>query len=106
MDLLVLAQTPDDSTIAGKIDCGILNNSSISGSHVRVSRFRSRVLDAFVGSVTCDSPRVRFQINHESIVPNANFPEFASSRTAGTFFRIQRILVPEKYGSRSRPVFR
>ena len=55
---------------------------------------------AFVQSVTKDFPPVRFQINHESIVPMHRSSSCRSSR----FVSNHSILVPEKYGSKTKPV--
>ena len=63
---------------------------------------KSIVREALEQSVTC-SP-VSCQISHDSTVPNSSSPRSARSRATGTWSRIQRIFVPEKYASISRPV--
>jgi hypothetical protein len=49
--------------------------------------------------------KVNFQISHVSIVPKSKSPFSAAARAPGTFSRIQRTFVPEKYASTTRPVF-
>ncbi len=62
----------------------------------------SIVREAFEGSVTCSPDR--FQISHESIVPNTARPSRARSASPSTFLSSHSIFVPEKYGSSTRPV--
>ncbi len=64
----------------------------------------SSVREALVTSVTWRLPPVRFQISHESTVPNAISPASARARKPSTLSSSHAILVPEKYGSSSRPV--
>ena len=48
-------------------------------------------------SVLWARPWVRFQSNHESIVPNASEPFWAFARASGTLSKIHRSLVPENF---------
>ena len=54
-----------------------------------------------VGAV--HAPPVSFQISQVSIVPNSSSPASARCCAPGTWSSSQRILVPEKYASISRP---
>ena len=66
----------------------------------------SMVREALVWSVACTLPPVRFHMSQESTVPAIALPDAAASAAPGTLSRIQRILVPVKYGSMCRPVLR
>src|SRR5207302_519154 len=57
------------------------------------------------GSVACTVPPESFHTNQESIVPKQSSPSAARSAARATLSSSQRSLVPEKYGSRTRPVF-
>lgn len=98
--------TPDDATIRGSIARGTPNKSSISPAQSPVSRFMSMVREAFVTSVACTAPPVRFQMSHVSTVPNSRSPAEARAGASGTLSRIQRILLAEKYASTMSPVAR
>src|SRR5207302_1890214 len=79
---------------SGNIERGtpkIFSNSS-SQSPVLISK--SIVREALLTSVTCTVPPVRFQMSHESTVPNANSPAFALALAPFTFSRIHCTLVP------------
>ncbi len=65
---------------------------------------KSRVREALVTSVACTRPAVRRHSRNESMVPKASSPRSARARAPATLSRIHATLVPEKYGSRSRPV--
>ncbi|MCY1454668.1 hypothetical protein D9M71_717490 [compost metagenome] len=54
--------------------------------------------------MTCTLPPVNFQISQLSTVPNNSSPLRARSRLPSTLSRIHLSLVPEKYGSVTRPV--
>lgn len=66
--------------------------------------FHSRVREALDTSVTCRRPRVSCHTSQLSMVPKASSPRAARSRAPSTWSRIQRSLVPEKYGSITSPV--
>ena len=53
----------------------------------------------------CTRPFVSFQTRKLSTVPNNRSPRSALSRAPGTFSRIQRTFVAEKYASITSPVF-
>jgi 16S rRNA U1498 N3-methylase RsmE len=57
---------------------------------------KSMVREALEQSVTWALPPVRFQMSHESTVPNSSSPLSARSRAPGTLSSIHFILVPEK----------
>ena len=67
---------------------------------------KQSVREALDGSVAWTAPPVRRQRSQESTVPKASSPRSARCRAPGTSSRSQRILVPEKYGSSTRPVLR
>ena len=90
----------------GSMARGTSKMRSRSSSHSPVSRFISMVREALVASVTCAAPLVSFQISQVSTLPNSSSPSRAFCRAPGTFSRIQRILLPEKYASITRPVRR
>ena len=91
---------PLDGTISGSAAIGTPSRSQSSGSQVRVRMSHSMVRLALVTSVAKTSPPVRFQISHASMVPRARSSSTGMSRCSS----IQANLVPEKYGSRTRPV--
>jgi hypothetical protein len=64
----------------------------------------SRVREALVASVAWTWPPVIFQMHQASIVPQSSSPRSARARAPATLSSSQAILVPEKYGSSSRPV--
>ena len=63
----------------GRMEAGMLKNSSSVLSHSRVLMFISMVLEALVTSVTCLP--VRLYTSHVSTVPNISCP---TSRAAWT----------------------
>ncbi len=65
----------------------------------------SSVRLALEASVACTAPSVRLQTSHESTVPNASSPRAALARAPATWSRSHFSFVPEKYASRTRPVF-
>ena len=75
----VTPHRPLDATTVGRADIGTLNMSQSSLSQVIVLMSKSIVREAFEASVTKLAPAVKFQMIHESIVPNA------SSTPIGTF---------------------
>ena len=79
--------------------------SSSSSSQSPVRMLKSSVREAFDGSVTCVRLCEKFQVIHVSIVPNASSPRSARIRAPGTLSSSHASLVPEKYGSNTRPVF-
>src|SRR3989338_4150170 len=64
------------------------------------------VREALVTSVAWDWPPVSFQISQLSMVPKAISPRTARRRRPLTLSKSHLIFVPEKYVSRTRPVFR
>ena len=64
----------------------------------------SRLRLALVASLACTLPPVSRHSRKHSMVPAASAPFSAAARLPATWSRIQAILVPEKYGSRIRPV--
>ena len=102
----VSAIRPPLETISGRTRCGMDRSRHSSASQVPVRRSMSIVRDALLTSVTCCRPPVSFQTSQESTVPAASRPAAAFFRAPGTWSRSQRSLDPEKYGSRTRPVFR
>ena len=66
----------------------------------------SIVREALLTSVTCTWPPVSFHSSQVSMVPKASSPCAAATCAPGTWSSSQRILVPEKYGSMTRPVLR
>lgn len=86
---------PDEGRTSGSMDEGTPNSWHSHGSHVPVWMLKSMVRLALVGSVAWTSPWVRFQISHESTVPNANSPASARSRAPGTVSKIQAIFEAE-----------
>ena len=65
----------------------------------------SKVRDALVTSVACTVPPVSRHSRNVSTVPNASRPARAAARAPSTWSSSHAILVPEKYGSHSSPVF-
>jgi len=95
-------------TISGKTARGMRSKSHNSACQVRVAKSISSVRDAFVTSVTCgalpSAPPASCQTKYESTVPKASLPLSAEARKDGSLSNIQASLVPEKYGSKTRPV--
>ncbi len=91
---------PLDGTISGRQAIGTWSRSHSSRSHRRLRMSHSIVRLALVTSVANTAPPVRFQISQESIVPIARSSSTGMSRSV----RSHSILVPEKYGSSTRPV--
>src|SRR5665213_2108183 len=81
-------------------------SKTASSSSLQHSRWMSKsiVRDAFVMSVTCRAPPVRFQMSHVSTVPNAISPASARARKPSTLSSSHAIFVAEKYGSSRSPV--
>ena len=67
--------------------------------------FHSSVRLALLGSVTCSRPPLSRQMSHESTVPKRISPRRACWRSPSRESSRCLIFVPEKYGSKSRPVF-
>ena len=76
--------------------CGMSKSFNKSSSHFSVLMLNNKVREAFVTSVTCVSPPVRFQIIHVSTVPKSKSPLMAFFRAPETLSRIHFILVAEK----------
>ena len=76
----------------------------MSSSQSTVSRLRHSVREALVTSVACTRPPVSFHTSHASTVPNASARSSARRVASGTASSSQRIFVPEKYASSTRPV--
>ena len=93
------AMTPQEGTMLGRMEGSTEKRRSNSASHVPRSRSTSIVRDAFVRSMTCAAPPVRFQAIQLSTVPNASSACERSTRS-----RIHSSLLAEKYGSHTRPV--
>ncbi len=105
IELSISASFPLEGTISGSADSSIPNIANNSSSQDAVSRLQSMVLEALVTSVLKTFPAVRFQINQESTVPKQISPAFILSDNPGTSLSNQRILLAEKYGSKTNPVF-
>ncbi len=96
-----------DGTSRGSSARGMRSRSSMNSSQSPVARLKSSVRLAFDSSVRCCCwPPASFQASQLSIVPNASSPSSARRRSAGSEASSQASLVPEKYGSSSRPVRR
>ena len=87
---------PDEGTTFGNMERGTESSSSSSSSQSPVWILNIRVRLALEGSVAWTAPLVKFQMSHESTVPNSRSPASACSRAPGTFSRTQRTFVPEK----------
>ena len=96
----VVPKRPLDGSTSGSADMGTPNRSQRSPDHCSVRMSNSIVRLAFVGSVACTAPTVRFQISHESIVPSANSSSIAMSRSVNSHSNFDA----EKYGSSTNPV--
>ena len=72
------------------------NRSSRSESHSSVLMLKSMVRQVLVVSVAWTSLLVKFQMSHESTVPQASSPRSARIWASGTLSRSQRSLVAEK----------
>ena len=97
---VVTPNRPLDGRTVGRTDMGTPRSSHISALHCNVLMSNNIVRLAFEGSVTNAAPAVSFHTSHESIVP------IHKCSTGGTAVccNNQAALVPEKYGSRTRPV--
>src|SRR4029078_10897516 len=96
----VTPNLPLDGITVGSADIGTPNSSHSAVDHCRVRMSNSIVRLAFVGSVACTVPPVRFQINQASMVPSASSLSTGISRLASNHSNF----VAEKYGSSTRPV--
>ena len=94
-----------DDAMLGNAARGTSKSATSSGSHAHVESDIKSVRDALVASVTCTMPPVSRCTSQVSMVPNSARPRSALARAPVTLSRSQRILVPEKYGSSTRPVF-
>ena len=103
--LAVTPKSPDEGRTSGSIEAGMPNRSSSQGSQRISWMSKSIVRLALVTSVAWTAPCVSVQMSHVSTVPKASLPASASSRAPGTLSRIHLILLAEKYGSGTRPVF-
>mmetsp|Transcript_19226 Transcript_19226/g.49648 ORF Transcript_19226/g.49648 Transcript_19226/m.49648 type:complete len:234 (+) Transcript_19226:933-1634(+) len=99
------ASRAPEGTMVGSMARGTLKISRSSASHSSVWMFMSSVRHPFETSVMCESPHVRFQMSHVSIVPKSASPFSAAMRRPGTFSKSHTSFVAEKYGTIGRPVF-
>ena len=76
---------PDEGTTFGSMERGTESSSSSSSSQSPVWILNIRVRLALEGSVAWTAPLVKFQMSHESTVPNSRSPASACSRAPGTF---------------------
>ena len=73
-----------DGTTCGIMFRGIRSFCRSSSSQAHDFKLNSNVREALLGSVQCDLPPVKFQINQVSIVPKSNLPASANWRACGT----------------------
>ena len=97
---VVTPNRPLDGRTAGRTDMGTPRRSHISALHCIELMSNNIVRLALDGSVTNAAPAVSFHTSHESIVP------IHKCSVGGTAVccNNQAALVPEKYGSRTKPV--
>ena len=98
-----LAVTPYralEGRTSASVFIGTPSRSHISWLHCMDRISNNMVRLALLGSVTNAAPAVRFQTNHESMVPIQR----CSVAGTSTLLSSHDALVPEKYGSRTSPV--
>ena len=100
-DGVVTPARPLDGTTVGSACIGTPNIEQSSVLHCIVVISNNMVRLAFEASVTNEAPCVRFQMIQESMVPSARFGETGTLPCTSS----HSIFEPEKYGSRTRPVF-
>ena len=89
-----------DGLTSASTDRGTCNRSHIASLHCIVRMSNNIVRLALLGSVTKAAPCVRFHTIQESMVPMQR----CSAGGVSTLCKSHAALVPEKYGSRTRPV--
>ena len=99
-----LARASDRGHDSGSSARGMPSRSSSSSSQSPVAMSRAACGRRSVASVTCARRRVSLQASQQSTVPKASSPRSARARSAGRCRAASASLVPEKYGSSSRPV--
>ncbi len=92
------------SLTSGSRLSGMSSSFNRSASHAPLWMSNSKVREALLASVAWTLPPVSRHSRKLSIVPKASSPRSARARTPSTSSRIHLSLVPEKYGSRIRPV--
>ena len=97
---VVTPKRPLEGCTVGRTDIGTPSSSHISELHCKVLISNSIVRLAFEGSVTNAAPAVSFQTSHVSIVPIHKSSRGGSAVCCSN----HAAFVPEKYGSRTRPV--
>ena len=105
MSAVATPSSPEQSTTLGRSGAGTPSSFKRPSSQVPLWMSSSRLRLALVASLACTLPPVRRHSRKHSMVPAASAPFSAAARLPATWSRIQAILVPEKYGSRIRPVF-
>ena len=101
-DVAAVAPTrPLDATTVGSACIGTPNRAHNSELHCMEVMSNNMVRLAFDASVTNEAPCVRFQMIQESMVPSASCGVMGTLPCCSN----HSIFEPEKYGSRTRPVF-
>ena len=100
-DAVVTPARPLDATTVGNACMGTPNSWQSSELHCKVVISNNMVRLAFDASVTNEAPCVRFQMIQESMVPSASCGVLGTLPCCSN----HSIFDPEKYGSRTRPVF-